>query len=60
MKIEVFKTENSTNSLLMDFNIKEIIFNGTSKMDDNFNFDFKADFKFMESEINKKGELLKI
>ena len=48
------------NSLLMDFNIKEIIFNGTSKMDDNFNFDFKADFKFMESEINKKGELLKI
>ena len=60
MKIEVFKTENSTNSLLMDFNINEIIFNGTSKMDDNFNFDFKADFKFMESEINKKGELLKI
>ena len=60
MKIEVFKTENSTNSLLMDFNINEIVFNGTSKMDDNFNFDFKADFKFMESEINKKGELLKI
>jgi hypothetical protein len=60
MKLEVFKTENSTKSLLMDFNINDIIFNGTSKMDDNFNFDFKADFKFMESEINNKGELLKI
>ena len=52
MRIEVFKDENSSKILLMDFNIIDIVLNGTSNMDDNFNFDFKADFKFMKSEIN--------
>ena len=52
MRIEVFKDENSSKILLMDFNIIDIVLNWTSNMDDNFNFDFKADFKFMKSEIN--------
>ena len=44
----------------MDFTLSNITLNGTSKMDDFFNFDFNAEAKFKNGSINKVGELLKI